>query len=81
MLQLYNGKRAAAAIGISEAKLHAMKKAGLVFSHGTLTTLETVLTWMEQHKDFRVTHVYPPRRAEPSNAKTRPGALAYKYGV
>lgn len=78
-MKLYNTKSAAGEIGISMTTICAMKRAGLVFSHGRLTFLKTVLDWMAANPGFRQSHIYRDRRqsATPKriSAAGRPSAI------
>lgn len=69
--QLYTAVGLARYLGfISRNKIQAMKKAGLVFSHGRLTDVETVMDWMKSNPDFSTSKVYPRRvvgKPQPSN--------------
>ena len=52
-------------------RIHAMKKAGMVFSHGSLTDADTVFEWMKSNPDFRTTHSYPGKpKARQQTKKT-----------
>ena len=72
------------AIGVSRWTIQAMKKAGLVFSHGSRCVPSCAMKWLEDHPEFRTTQAYPrPARPEgkTETAAARATASAGKLGA
>jgi hypothetical protein len=51
--RLYNATEAARKIGISRYSIQMMKRAGLRFDLGRMTSLETIFEWISAHPEFR----------------------------
>lgn len=81
-MKLYTTTAAARELGLGLTSICAMKKAGLKFSHGRLTTLKAVMDWMAAHPNFRQVDAYPVKAASkpPIHAATPNGQHAGKYG-
>ena len=59
--QLFTAAGLARYLGfVSRSKIQAMKRAGLVFSHGRLTDVETVMDWMKKNPGFSTSKDYRP---------------------
>ena len=53
-------------IGIHPSTISAMKRSGLKFSDGRLTTVAAVRKWMRAHPDWTTREAYPRPAAQPT---------------
>lgn len=54
----YSARGLAWRMNKSETYVHAMKRAGYVFTHGPETTYESAMEWRAEHPEFRITKWY-----------------------
>lgn len=58
MSKLYSATELADELGFGDAKVYAMKKAGMPFRYAGKTTLNEAMGWMESNPNFKTTAIY-----------------------
>lgn len=68
-MKLYTATAAAKEIGIGDTYMKAMVASGMKPSHGRFFSLPYVLGWMEEHKGFKITDVWPRKTKDSKPSK------------